>query len=470
MVTNNWPSSGGEDSSQKSKKNSKKSKLKPSLEKLVGDEVSKSKNLTKSYMNFLDNSKTPDLVVGQTIKRLEKAGFSRYEEGMTWNYSETKGVYMTDADNKQFAILMSGNKNAKDYGISFLGAHVDAPCLNLKGSPISEGPEGVILSGKPYGGIWPHTWIDAQVEVIGTVPKKDGVASITFDGLMSERGIHITSKDVNSMTVSKAFPHEMLKVVTGYDSKKNFLKMLKKNKMDEKDFFRGSWYVVPKANSLLLGGELIAGYGHDDRICIYTQLRSTIESKDRTFPVVVYGCSREEIGSTGIDGAQGSFIDMATDNLLKLEGMKDTDISGAVKRAMFAKSRMISADVDLALTSYDAFNQDEAIASRLGHGITLIKATGGSNQYEGNMATDEMTGYLMDLLDKDKVVYQKGELPSKLQVGGGGTISMYFAQKGIPVIDAGPPVGNMHGKFPIAHVGDLYQTKKAYDSFIGRKH
>src|SRR3989339_819364 len=82
---------------------------------------------------------------------------------------------------------------------------------------------------------------------------------------------------------------------------------------------------------------------------------------------------------------------------------------------------------------------------------------------------NQIASYLMDLFEENNVMYQMSELPSKLQKGGGGTIAKYFAQKGIQVIDVGVPVGNMHGKHPTAHIGDLGQLIKGYKSFIGRR-
>lgn len=130
---------------------------------------------------------------------------------------------------------------------------------------------------------------------------------------------------------------------------------------------------------------------------------------------------------------------------------------------------MLSSDVDIALTSYDAANQDKEIASRFNQGMVLVKSNRGAYQGGGNLAPDYLASYLVDLFDQKNVKYQLSELPTKLQKGGGGTIAMHFAHRGIPVIDAGVPIGNMHGKHSTAHVGDLGQLIKGYKAFIQRE-
>ena len=47
-----------------------------------------------------------------------------------------------------------------------------------------------------------------------------------------------------------------------------FDKMLKKEGLDRESFFTGSWYVVPSAKARQTGN-LITGYGHDDRGCLF---------------------------------------------------------------------------------------------------------------------------------------------------------------------------------------------------------
>ena len=59
---------------------------------------------------------------------------------------------------------------------------------------------------------------------------------------------------------------------------------------------------------------------------------------------------------------------------------------------------------------------------------------------------------------------QIGEL-GRLDLGGGGTIAKYVANRGIPVIDIGVPVLSMHSPFEVIHKTDLYMAYRAFVLF-----
>ncbi|MFH1064397.1 MAG: hypothetical protein V1729_04920 [Candidatus Woesearchaeota archaeon] len=444
-----------------------KKKENSALESFSKKERAKLEDITGEYMGFLDDCKTPELVVNEVLLVAERSGLISYNPGLTFE-DAPEGFYLTDVDGRQFALVLPGKRPVYEAGASLLASHTDSPCLNLKTHPIREGPEGVVLAAKPYGGIWLHQWTDTKVDIIGHGREKGELYTVTLDGMLSERGVHISRQSVAGKKLDDAFPHEMLKVITGIKDKKEFNDVLKSVGLTDETFFNNTWYVIPSEEGKMVGS-LMTAYGHDDRICVYTTVKSALDSVDRTFPVVVYGASREEIGSTGTDSAQSPFLESAVDALMLASGMKACSLNGANLRTIFRNSRMLSCDVEIALTTYDKGNQDEEVASRFNKGIALVKSNGGSYQYGGHLTSDEMAGYTTSLLKGAGVVYQTSEIPTKLEAGGGGTLAKFFAHRGIPTIDAGPPVGNMHGKNQLAHIGDFGQTLKAYRAFIERK-
>jgi aspartyl aminopeptidase len=62
-------------------------------------------------------------------------------------------------------------------------------------------------------------------------------------------------------------------------------------------------------------------------------------------------------------------------------------------------------------------------------------------------------------------LWQTGEL-GRTDLGGGGTIAKFFAEKNMDVIDAGVPLLGMHAPLEIASKGDIYETHKAYKAFM----
>ena len=63
------------------------------------------------------------------------------------------------------------------------------------------------------------------------------------------------------------------------------------------------------------------------------------------------------------------------------------------------------------------------------------------------------------------VTYQMAEM-SKVDHGGGGTISYVLANYGMEVIDGGVPVQNMHAPYEVVSKADVYEAYKGYAAFL----
>ena len=63
------------------------------------------------------------------------------------------------------------------------------------------------------------------------------------------------------------------------------------------------------------------------------------------------------------------------------------------------------------------------------------------------------------LFDAEGVIWQITEL-GKVDVGGGGTVAMYMANRNIATLDAGVPVLSMHSPFETVAKLDCWETYK----------
>jgi aspartyl aminopeptidase len=164
---------------------------------------------------------------------------------------------------------------------------------------------------------------------------------------------------------------------------------------------------------------------------------------------------KEEIGSEGTTSAQSaSFLRSIIKNI-----NPKVDIDSV----MF-KSKVISADVDAAITpNYtDVFELKNSAS--LGYGVTMSKFTGHGGKYSANDASAEYVSEIRTLLNKMKIPWQTGEL-GKVDTGGGGTVAKYYSRLGMEVIDLGPPVMSMHSPFEITSKADIYSAYLAYKTF-----
>lgn len=99
--------------------------------------------------------------------------------------------------------------------------------------------------------------------------------------------------------------------------KANVLRLLKeKYDMEEDDFLSAEIEVVPAgpARDCGLDRSMIAGYGHDDRVCAFPSFQAMIETEapERTSCCILV--DKEEIGSVGATGMQSMFLKMRWQN------------------------------------------------------------------------------------------------------------------------------------------------------------
>ena len=73
--------------------------------------------------------------------------------------------------------------------------------------------------------------------------------------------------------------------------------------------------------------------------------------------------------------------------------------------------------------------------------------------------------YIRDILDKENVLWQTGEL-GKVDAGGGGTIAKFIANMNVDVVDLGIPVLSMHAPFEVISKIDLFETYRAILAFF----
>ena len=93
----------------------------------------------------------------------------------------------------------------------------------------------------------------------------------------------------------------------------------------------------------------------------------------------------------------------------------------------------------------------------LNYGAVITKYTGARGKGGTSDASAEFVAWIRNILDKNNVVWQTGEL-GKVDLGGGGTVAMYIANLGVDVVDLGVPVLSMHAPFEVVAKFDVYMT------------
>jgi len=423
----------------------------------------------EDYKKFLDKCKTEREAVEEIEKNAIKNGYQDFTQLKTVA-NKQKLYYKT---NKNIILVNVGELDK----IKVIVSHLDSPRLDLKPKPVFEDSDLALLKSHYYGGIKKYQWVNRALAIHGFAILKNGKKQNIVIGesdndpvfAISDLLPHL-SKNQYEKKVVDFITAEDLNIVIGNlpledkeikeNVKLNALKILNgKYGLTEKDFVTAELEIVPaeKARDVGFDKSMIGCYGQDDKICSYTSLKAIFESKNKQTSLAVF-VDKEEIGSQGKSGAKSKFIfNFLSELLLKLKSKENA--FSILKNAEF-----LSADVTSAVNPNFKDAQDTNNASYLGRGVAMEKYGGGAGKYSTNDADTEYISKLAKLFDDNKVMWQTGE-NGKIDLGGGGTVAMYYAEYGCDIIDIGPPVLGMHSPFEITSKADIYSAYLAYKVF-----
>lgn len=420
----------------------------------------------KGYMSYLNDARTEREAVDLAIELAEKTGFVEYKPGMA-----LKAGMKVYKNNRGKALMLAviGKKSLSE-GAVIAGAHVDAPRLDLKQISTYESDELCFFKTHYYGGIKKYQWVTIPLELHGVVALKTGeTVQVSIGREKDEPKFVITdllphlAQDQMKKTMSEGITGEGLNILIGSapyaDDGSDRVKLAVMSILydmygiTEEDFLSAELTAVPAYDVCEVGLDrsLIGGYGHDDRVCAYAELKAImdIENPERTCVCIL--ADKEEIGSVGVSGMQSAAFDCFMEDLCAAEGVE-------LRRCM-EKSFCLSADV---CNAYDPLYPEvceKRSAAKINYGMGICKFTGARGKSDTNDASAELVAHLRRSFEQDGVVWQMAEL-GKVDQGGGGTIAKFMGNRNIDTIDAGVPVLSMHAPFEVVSKFDCYMTYK----------
>lgn len=455
--------------------NSKKS----GWEKLSDEELKNIFQYADEYMYYLNSSKTEKEIVQNSKEILIKNGFVDISEKESLVPGD-KVFYINKGRCLYAAVI--GTSNVEE-GLRVVAAHCDSPRIDLKQNPLYEDNELGMMKTHYYGGIKKYQWTNIPLSIHGTIVKKDG----------EKINICIGEKEEDPIfTISDLLPHlaaeqmerklrdgvqgEELNVLAGsipFDCedvtqkvKLNILKLL--NDMygiKEVDLISSEIELVPayKAKSLGFDYSMVAGYGQDDKVCCYAALRGILDVQNPTKTAVVVMTDKEEIGFEGVTGMYSRIFDTFVMELIeKTEEAKPSSLDRTL-----SNTKAISADVDAAYNPSFAFAFEKNNTAYLGKGMTVVKYTGARGKSGSSEAPCEFVAEVRNVFEEAGAKYQACEL-GRVDKGGGGTIALTLANRGMEVLDVGVPVMGMHSPYEVTSKFDIYQAYKGYRAFLSK--
>ena len=433
-------------------------------------------NYANGYINFMNKSKTEREIIKQSKIIADSKGFKDIKECDTLKPGDK--VYYINRE-KSMYLAVIGNENIEN-GVNIIGAHADSPRLDLKPNPLYEDGELAYLKTHYYGGIKKYQWTTIPLSIHGVIVKANGekieinigedendpiftitdlLPHLAQDQMEKKLKNGIDGEDLNLLVGSIPYDKDIPEAV-----KLNVLDILnKKYGMTEIDFVSSELELVPamKCRSMGFDESMIAGYGQDDKICVYSELTALVdlEGTPKTTSICIIS-DKEEIGSMGNTGMESNVFEYFMSEILNKLGINRPNLLDKV----FCNSKMLSADVDAGFDPIYANVSDRSNAGYIGRGISINKYTGARGKSGASDANAEYVAIVRNIFESNDVKYQVTEL-GKVDIGGGGTIAYILANKGIDVIDCGVPVLSMHAPYEVTSKFDLYEAYKGYTAF-----
>ena len=442
--------------------------------KLISEtEVKKADKFCEDYKKFLDSSKTEREAVINTINLAEKNEFTEFIPGKAFKAGDK--IYYNNRG-KAVILAIIGTEPIEN-GVRIAAAHIDSPRLDMKQCPLYEDNEIALFKTHYYGGIKKYQWTAIPLSLHGVIVKADGTKVSVCIGEDEKDPVfcvtdllpHLASAQMERKA-PQIIKGEELNILIGSRPfldddvsekvKLNILNILfEKYGVTEADFLSAELEAVPafKAKDIGFDRSMIGSYGQDDRVCAYTALQATLACKKPKKTIVTVLADKEEIGSDGNTGLNSSYLKYFIYDIAKA--------FGADGWRVLTNSECLSADVNAAFDPTFPDVNERHNAAYINKGVVVTKYTGSRGKSGTSDASAEFMGDIRRLLDKNKVIWQTGEL-GKVDAGGGGTVAMYIANLDVNVIDVGVPVLSMHAPYEVTSKLDVYMAYRAFLVFM----
>lgn len=427
----------------------------------------------QQYIEFLGKTKTEREAVRNSIKLLEAKGFVPFTPGMSLKAGDK--IYVNQHEKAIIAAVVGTAPITE--GVRLCAAHIDSPRLDLKPNPLYEDHELAMMKTHYYGGIKKYQWTTIPLSLHGVVAKTDGTTVDVNIGEDANDPIfcvtdllpHLATKQMKR-PASELVRGEELNILVGsmpfnQDDESEQIKLNIMHILNEKygiceaDFQSAELEAVPAFPTREMGFDrsMIAGYGHDDKVCAYPALRAVLDCEMPVHTAVTVLTDKEEIGSDGNTGLCSSYLPYFLEDL--------ADCFGAKGRHVMHASQCLSADVTAAYDPTFSDVMDAHNSAYLNHGVCIMKYTGSRGKSGTSDASAEYFGKIRKIMQDEDVIWQTAEL-GKVDAGGGGTVAAYIANLDIDTIDIGVPVLSMHAPMEVVAKLDVYEAYRAFCAFI----
>ncbi|MFA5984103.1 MAG: M18 family aminopeptidase [Methylococcaceae bacterium] len=428
----------------------------------------------EQYVNdllaFIDASPSPWHTVNTIEKLLLAFGFKKLDETEKWQL-EVGGRYYVIRGDSSIVILVCGLKPLSETGFKIIGAHTDSPGLRIKPNPANLLDSYLRLSVEVYGGPIIATFADRDLSLAGRVAYSQGDNSVAqalvkFDQVLlrlPNLAIHM-NRGVNEEGLKFHKQFELPLILTTFAQSQLPLPYFKALLAQQAGVMAEqilSWdlalYDTQKGCFWGAEQEFFADSQLDNLASCHAALSALLDEQilQADSSLICAFFDHEEVGSTSLKGADGSFLPDILQRIALATGLDQQDYQRAL-----AQSFMISADMAHAYQPNfpNAYDADHKVFVNQG---PVIKVNA-NQRYSSDGYSEALFTRWCEQAD---VPYQKYSHRCDLPCGS--TIGPALSAKlGIKSVDVGNPMWAMHSIRESAGVKDHTDMIKVMQRFF----
>lgn len=456
-------------------------------DKIKGSEVKLLERRNQGYLKFINTCKTERGTIEYIETRAQKAGYKMLPPLGQGKKLKPGSKVMFINKNRALGMAIIGKRPASD-GFRLIAAHHDVPRIDIKAQPLYEKHGLALFKTHYYGGIKKFQWaaipLSLHIFAVGkngklmtfVIGEKPGDPVFTITDVAP----HIGKKIQYERKTADVISGEELNIVVGHQPeaasdekeaetpnriKNAILRHIEKDfGLTEEDLAWAEIRAVPAMQAAEIGFDraMIGAYGHDDRACVGAAFAAISELDVPEHTAAILLLDKEEIGSAGPNGAQSQ---MVTDFLGRLTEATSGESTFAAIRNALGATQVLSADTNAPIDPTFEGAYDPMNSGVVGKGVWITKHSGSGGKSGSSEADIEYLACIRNMLSKENIPYQFGEM-GKVDEGGGGTVAYLLANLNMSVVDISLPTLSLHSPFELISKVDYHYSVSAYRAFM----
>lgn len=415
----------------------------------------------ESLFSFIEASPAAPGAVAEAVRRLKDAGFSPLAETAPWQIVPGGKYYLTRNLTSLIAFRVP---HEVPTGVMIVAAHSDSPSYAVgTASPERRDARYTRLSVEKYGGMLAATWMDRPLSVCGvlTVRRGDMLAQIpvTLDRdllVIPSLAVHMDRQANDGATYRTSVEMQPL---FGDEAAPDLLPLLAESAgVDPVDVVSTeTWlYLREKPRCIGARGEYILSPRLDDLMCAWGGLTGIIDAPETTAVQMFALFDSEEVGSASYQGAGSDLLAGTFDRLTAALG-----INGDARRALLARSFLVSADNAHAVHPNHPEKADPLYAPRMNGGVVI------KHNANRRYVTDAFSeGVFREICRRAGVPTQ--DYRNHPDIPGGSTLGCISnGQFSLHAVDIGMAQLAMHASCETAGAQDVTYLLRAVTAFYG---